>query len=180
MDLANSLTSSLLSQPPPCQLHSQMSPFPAPEIKSRKEARLQQNEHRPSLSNASVTSTPTFEQHHDLRKVSQQLYIPSGASLPTTIAPPQTMNHQPGKSRNTSETATRTASIGESGANMISLPGTDPILRIVSSNSVEQSRKTSRKFTPASPNVLDEEDEHHLSSARVRLTPFIEDADDSS
>jgi hypothetical protein len=180
MDLANSLTSSLLKQPPPYKVQNPASHFPAPEIKSRKEARVHHNELRPSTSDTVVTSAPPFEQPseqpHDLRKVSQQMYIPSGASLPTTIPPMQTTGHPPGKSRNTSETSERTASIGEFGA---STNNSEVALRAVSGNSVGKGDRRSRDFTPASSKKIDGEDEPRLASPRVRLTPFIEDADES-
>ena len=95
--------------------------------------------------------------------------------MPTLIAPKQTESHPPGKSRNVSEAAKRTASTGEFGANITNQSAIDNALRAVSGNSVDKGSKRLRNFTPASAKVIDEEDEPRRSSPRVRLTPFFED-----
>jgi hypothetical protein len=172
--LATSLTSSLLNQPAPSQVQHHGSHIPAPEIKSRKETRLQPDA-RPSPSDDSSTSIPPQEQHRDLRKVSHQMYMAPGASVPTVIAPQQIQNHQHPKSRNVSESVKRTASNGDFGANITNQPLADTALRAVSGNSMEKVSKRSRNFTPASAKVIDKEDEPRRPSPRVRLTPFLED-----
>ncbi|OAQ87697.1 NADH dehydrogenase (ubiquinone)-like protein [Purpureocillium lilacinum] len=77
-DLASSLTNSLLNQPMPMhfQLQGQASLEPAMEVKSRKENRNHARAHSPS-----DMSMASAQDHVDMRRVSQQLFIPAGGDV---------------------------------------------------------------------------------------------------
>src|SRR5689334_6702249 len=78
-DLATSLTNSLLNQPMPLQFqhHNQAS---STEVRSRKENRLHQPINVPLGSSA-----PPAPDHKEMRRVSQQMYMPSGSFVPTSL-----------------------------------------------------------------------------------------------
>ncbi|KND90082.1 hypothetical protein TOPH_05293 [Tolypocladium ophioglossoides CBS 100239] len=165
-DLANSLTNSLLNQPMP--VHMQQPNFHAPmgEIKSRKENRFQQ------LAGPSPSAIPTAltscQDHQEMRRVSQQMYMPSGASLPVCTVSSQA---------NSPEAVQRVSSMGgELSAGVNNLSTCDTPLSAASGNSVEKGTKRVRNFTPASARAIEEEDEPRRGSPRVRLTPFTERA----
>lgn len=151
-------------------VHMQQPNFHAPveEIKSRKENRFQQ------LAGPSPPAIPTAltsgQDHQEMRRVSQQMCMPSGASLPVCTVSSQV---------NSPEPVQRVSSLGrELSAGVSNLSTSDTPLSAASGNSVEKGTKRARQFTPASARVMDEEDEPRRGSPRVRLTPFTERAAD--
>ncbi|PHH93069.1 hypothetical protein CDD83_1354 [Cordyceps sp. RAO-2017] len=159
-DLASSLTNSLLNQPMP--LHFQQPNFqpPATEIRSRKENRRQQPG-GPSPPAPPTTQT-LVQDHHEMRRVSQQLYMPSGGSLPvgvgtSQIDSPQSQDRAPRVSSMCSESG---KAVTNDGGLAGGLGGT-----------AEKGTKRIRHCTPVSIRAIDEEDEPRRGSPRVRLTP---------
>ncbi|KAG5926474.1 hypothetical protein E4U42_003273 [Claviceps africana] len=158
-DFADSLTNSLLNQPMPMHFqHPASCPAPAADVKSRKENRGQVLHAMPPSATGHPATT-TYYEHQEMRRVSQQMIVPSGSSLPIGIV-------DAGKA-------------GLDGTNQIcaarkcATEGEDEktVTRAVSDKGV----KRNRNFTPASSRVIDEEDEPRRASPRVRLTPFVED-----
>lgn len=176
-DLANSLTNSLLNQPMPSLSHHHSSFYPhAPEVKSRKEVRLSQDA---NASQPAPASTAPGLENQDMRKVSQQMYIPSGASMPIGTVPMQS-NSPFGQSRKASEVSQRVFST-EFGPN--TNQSSADALRTISGNSAAQaaaqaaqgSAKRIRNFTPASAKVIDDEDEPQRASPQICMSPFAPD-----
>ncbi|CAM1511990.1 Fc.00g095030.m01.CDS01 [Cosmosporella sp. VM-42] len=169
-DLANCLTNSLLNQPMP--LHMQARPSTT-EVRSRKENRLHQPA-VPSPSAFSSTSTPAQEQK-ELRRVSQQMYIPSGGSMPIGVSQQQNMSP---KSFLSSELAQKTPSLRKLGVNLSNLAAQDTSSldgAMGSASSSDKGTKRGRNFTPGSTTAIEEDDEPLRGSPRVRLTPFAEE-----
>lgn len=164
MDLANSLTNSLLNQPMPIQVQAQGAPIPATEVRSRKENRLQHNDQ--PITTASISTHAT--DHAEMRKVSQQLYMPSVGSLPAGVAPQASPLTQ----------VTRVPSLGEFGANITNLSAADSIITSSGGSASDKGTKRVRNFTPASARVIDEEDEPQRASPRLRPSPFAETTTD--
>ena len=105
-----------------------------------------------------------------MRRVSQQMYMPSGASLPVCAMSSQVDSPEP---------VERVASLGgELSSGVSNLSTNDTPLSGSSGNSTGKGRKRSRQFTPASARVIDEEDEPRRGSPRARLTPFTQSATD--
>ncbi|KAG5976923.1 hypothetical protein E4U55_007157 [Claviceps digitariae] len=158
-DFADSLTNSLLNQPMPMHFqHPAPCHVPAADVKSRKENRGHVLHTMPPQATGHLASTNYYE-HQELRRVSQQMILPSGSSLPvgnvdTGKAGLDSTNHN---------CATRKCAT--EGGN----EGTTT--RVVS----DKGMKRGRNFTPVSSRVIDEEDEPRRASPRVRLTPFVED-----
>ncbi|KAF7561416.1 hypothetical protein G7046_g2725 [Stylonectria norvegica] len=167
-DLATSLTNSLLNQPIPLQLQAHNMRTLASEVRSRKENRFQkQSDILPSM--LSSTLTPQQE-HQDQRKVSQQMYPPSGSSVPVNVAQPLKKSPNDGY-----HSAQRTPSVGRFGANIANLAEQDATLDVPASLGIssEKGTKRVRNFTPRSTKVV-EEDEPRGGSPRMRLTPFTD------
>lgn len=166
-DLASSLTNSLLNQPLPVQVQGQGAHNPATEIRSRKENRSHQLADRPA-SATFATSKPSTE-HCEMRKVSQEVHLPSISSLPLSAvgsqvnSPPALANHEPSP----------VPSPGEFGANITNLSPADDTAAALGA-SMDKGTKRVRNFTPASSRAIDEEDEPRRASPRVRLSPFAE------
>ncbi|POR34960.1 Uncharacterized protein TPAR_04843 [Tolypocladium paradoxum] len=155
-DLGNSLTNSLLNQPMPVHMQQPNFHASAGEVKSRKENRFQQ-----------LAGPSPGQDHQEMRRVSQQMYMPPGASLPVCTV----------SQANSPEPVQRVASMGgELSAGVNHLSTSDTPLSAASGNSVEKGTKRIRNFTPASASAIDEEDEPRRGSPRVRLTPFTESA----
>ncbi|GAO19344.1 hypothetical protein UVI_02008740 [Ustilaginoidea virens] len=153
-DLATKLTHSLLNQSTPINMLQTNFTAPSLDVKSRKETR--------SLAHSAsscLTPTPSQQQpHQDMRRASQQMYVPCGSSIPLgnvgCDAPVQTAGSQD------------VCSTGKSGAETV-----DDGARMA----LDKGNKRTRNFTPASVRAIDEEDEPRRASPRVRLTSFAED-----
>ncbi|KAM4054298.1 NADH dehydrogenase (ubiquinone)-like protein [Hirsutella rhossiliensis] len=166
-DLAHSLTNSLLNQPMP--LHFQQPNFhaPASEVRSRKENRRQQP------AGPSPSAASTFGQdHQEMRRVSQQMYIPPGASVPVCTVNSQVNSPQdqdlPGPEQ--SQQGRSSDSEPGPGSNMVDVK--DAAVGGAGVITAEKGTKRIRNYTPASVRAIDEEDEPRRGSPRVRLTPF--------
>ncbi|KAI9158061.1 hypothetical protein HJFPF1_06048 [Paramyrothecium foliicola] len=176
-DLANTLTTSLLNHSMPVQLQNRAYPYhsavPAPEVRSRKENRLQQlGEPSPST----VTSTPTsIQDHHEMRKVSQQLYIPSGSTLSVSLSshessPQSVVGHGLGA-----------APIEDLGISTNSSSGPELALTPISGNSRDKGTKRARNATSTSVKILEDEDEPRRPSPSVRIAKLnAEDQEDDT
>ena len=171
-DLAHSLTRSLLSQPPPYKGHPQAGHLPAAEVKSRKEAQAQEPDDD-SPSTASSASTCARD-HCDVRKVSAQMRIMTGRSLPSGTAPSQVNSPQLMPARNGLETGQRTSSLGDFEDSLTVDASPEAVLRAVSGNS-EKGTKRTRSFTPMSAKAIDVEDEPRRTSPHIRLSAFIDE-----
>lgn len=170
-DLASSLTNSLLNQPMPPLLQNSSFHVPTSEIKSRKENRLHQTTgpSPPALSTKSISG----QDHADMRRVSQQMYIPSGASLPVCTVSSRAPSPQ---NQGCLEPAQRAPSrTGDSGMGVEHLSTVDASVNVAPTMMTEKGAKRIRNFTPASSRAIDEEDEPRRASPRVRLTPFADD-----
>ncbi|KAI8723081.1 hypothetical protein NCS52_00163100 [Fusarium sp. LHS14.1] len=170
-DLALSLTASLLSQPMPLQPHAPPTRTSTPEVRSRKENRKRHS--TCPIPSTLSTSTTVGLDHHDQRKVSQQLYIPSNGSIPLPLA--QSQARSPNSSH--PDLAKRSYSMGK----LVSAqsPSTQSSPREFPNNenkaSVEKGNKRSRNFVPGSSKPFEEdEDEHQRASPRIRLSPLSE------
>lgn len=159
-DFADSLTNSLLNQPMPIHFQQQAScHLPAADVKSRKENRGQVLHAMPPPTATGYPVSNNYYEHQEMRRVSQQMIVPSGSSLPVgTVdagkAGLDVTNQNDAARKCTTEGADETTTT-----------------RVVS----DKGMKRSRNFTPASSRVIDEEDEPRRASPKIRLTPFVED-----
>ncbi|KAJ6445217.1 NADH dehydrogenase (ubiquinone)-like protein [Purpureocillium lavendulum] len=165
-DLANSLANSLLNQPmslhfqPQCQA----SQDPAMEVKSRKEIHNNVRGHSPSdISMASI------QDHSDMRRVSQQMFVPSGGSLPVCMVSSQANSPQ---NRAFSD-AVRAVSQGGDFSG-VKLPANESTLGGTPATTLDRGVKRARTFSPTSARAIDKEDEARASSPSVRLTPYTD------
>ncbi|KAG6008129.1 hypothetical protein E4U43_000212 [Claviceps pusilla] len=164
-DFADSLTNSLLNQPMPMHFQQQAScHLPAADVKSRKENRGQVLHAMPPPTATGYPVSNNYYEHQEMRRVSQQMIVPSGSSLPVGTVdagkPGLDVTNQNGAARKcTTEGGDETRTT-----------------RVVS----DKGMKRSRNFTPASSRVIDEEDEPRRASPKIRLTPFVEDEVTSS
>ena len=170
-DLANSLTNSLLNQPLPMNRHHHAGQLPAMEVKSRKETRCQNQENLPPSTGSSSTSTCGNESHH-IRKVSQQMRTPTGASLPAGTFASKVNSPQLMESKKGLETGQRAASVDELRTDMTP----EAVLRIISGNSAKGPKRT-RNFTPVSAKIFDEGDDPRRDSPRTRIVLPTESAE---
>lgn len=170
-DFADMLTNSLLNQPIPIHLQRTASRVPCADVKSRKENRVQT--HAVPAVPASATGNPAavnYHEHQEMRRVSQQMIIPSGSSLPigNVDAQKEDLDRCDG-------TAQCSASMMSNKSNVIKMcsntEGGNETTRMMS----DKGMKRSRNFTPASSRVKDDEDEPRRASPRIRLTPLVED-----
>ncbi|WAO84898.1 Hypothetical protein NCS54_00212800 [Fusarium falciforme] len=170
-DLALSLTASLLSQPMPLQPHAPPTRTSTPEMWSRKENRKRHS--TCPIPSALSTSTTVGLDHHDQRKVSQQLYIPSNGSIPLPLAQSQARSpnspHPDLTRRSYSMSKFVSAQTSSTQSSPQKFPNTE------GKASVEKGNKRSRNFTPGSTKPFeDDEDEHQRASPRIRLSPLSE------
>ncbi|KAG5916273.1 hypothetical protein E4U61_003824 [Claviceps capensis] len=156
-DIADSLTNSLLNQPMPMNFQYTESHAPAAEVKSRKENRGQaRTKTKPATGHPAGTN---YYEHQDLRRVSQQLIIPSGSSLPIgTVDAGKT-----GIENSTQCCEARDCATNE---------GDETTIRMTSDKGAKRNRTT---FTPVSSRILDDEDEPRRASPRVRMASYAED-----
>lgn len=166
--LADSLTNSLLNQPLPLTAQHHAFHAPSAEVKSRKENRDHQHAgHSPSPA-AGISAAG--QEHQDIRRVSQQLYIPSGSSIPIGKADvkddnsPNVHDHTgPLKSFDNALQAAHASRKPSAETN-------DEETR----QNRERGMKRIRNFTPSSARAIDDEDEPRRLSPRVRLTSFLD------
>ncbi|KAI0424460.1 hypothetical protein F5Y09DRAFT_139426 [Xylaria sp. FL1042] len=161
-ELATSLTHSLLNQPHPLPVQGPNIAIPAPEIKSRKENRLN-NE-------ASMEGTTSLD-HIDMRKVSQSVYGQIGKTSRDTSS---TTNSPPSQSAFSGVFSHRSLSGPEFGNDLTNSgilfahgsnePITATDSRIGSGS--DKGIKRTRQFTPASAKAIDDEDEPRRISPR--------------
>lgn len=175
-DLAETLATSLLNQPPPANGSHHLAGYPpATEIKSRKENKAQgQGIISPSTRKGSFFRL----ENPATRKASQQTRVPTNTSLPPgTVASATNSPHffEPKKGF---ETATCDPSTSHVGANLMGESMPDNALRAVSGNS-DKGNKRIRNFTPASSKAIDETDEPSRRSPRIRLSLFEKTEDDN-
>lgn len=169
-DLAYSLTNSLLSQSMPLHFQQPGIQAPSSEVRSRKENRRQQPA-GPSLS-AAPPASALGPDHQEMRRVSQQMYMPPGASIPVCTVNSRDDSPQD-QDRPGPAPSQRGLSVGsepEAGSNGAATQ--DTAAGGVGGTSAEKGIKRIRHFTPASARAMDEEDEPRRGSPRVRLTPF--------
>ncbi|KAI3323476.1 hypothetical protein HD806DRAFT_544219 [Xylariaceae sp. AK1471] len=163
-ELATSLTHSLLNQPHPLPVQGSNIAIPAPEVKSRKE-------NRPN-NDVPIEGTTNLD-HINMRKVSQPVYNElSKASRDTS----STTNSPPSQSTFSGVFSQRSLSGPEFGNDLtnsgilFSHGTTDSSVAVesrIGSGSNKAIRRT-RQFTPASAKVIDDEDEPRRSSPRGR------------
>ncbi|TGJ87149.1 hypothetical protein E0Z10_g1630 [Xylaria hypoxylon] len=163
-ELATSLTHSLLNQPHPLPVQGSNIAIPAPEIKSRKENRLN-NEH-------SMEGTTSLD-HIEMRKVSQSLYGQLGKTSRDTSS---TSNSPPSQSNFSGIFSHRSLSGPEFGNDLTNSgilfthgntePNTATKSRIGSGS--DKGIKRTRQFTPASAKAIDDEDEPRRGSPKGR------------
>ncbi|GAP91511.1 putative NADH dehydrogenase -like protein [Rosellinia necatrix] len=162
VELATSLTHSLLNQPHPLPAQGSNIAIPAHEIKSRKENRLN-NE-------IAIEGTPTID-HIDMRKVPQSVYGQLGKTSRDTSC---TSNSPPSQSTFSGVFSRRSFSGPEFGNDLTNSgilfthgtiephPATES--RITSGS--DKGIKRTRQFTPASGKAIDDEDEPRRTSSR--------------
>ncbi|GAW14638.1 hypothetical protein ANO14919_040410 [Xylariales sp. No.14919] len=161
-ELATSLTHSLLNQPHPLPVQGSNIAIPAPEIKSRKENR-QNNE-------VLVEATTSLD-HIDMRKVSQSLYGQLGKTSRDTSS---TSNSPPSQSTFSGVFSHRSFSGPEFGHDLTNsgiLFDTEPNTTITEGRIISGSDKgikRTRQFTPASAKAIDDEDEPRRGSPKSR------------
>ncbi|RDA86305.1 hypothetical protein CP532_5663 [Ophiocordyceps camponoti-leonardi (nom. inval.)] len=174
-DLASSLTNSLLNQPMPVhfqhqQQQQQQSGFSAPaaEVKSRKENRLQQaTASSPGLLPAASVSV---QDHQEMRRVSQQMYLPSGASLPVYMAPPSAEVVPAQDFVEPSQGASLTS--GEQS----NVPAKEGLVANETDNVTEKGLNRLRHFTPLTARGVDEDkSEVRRGSPATSRTPITHD-----
>ncbi|RCI09046.1 hypothetical protein L249_5145 [Ophiocordyceps polyrhachis-furcata BCC 54312] len=175
-DLANSLTNSLLNQPMPVhfqqqqQQHEQKSGFsvPAIEVKSRKENRVQQaTAPSPSLL---PTASGSTQEHQEMRRVSQQMYLPSGASLPVCMVPPSAETVPAQDCVDSSQGASLT------GGEQTNTPANEGLLANETDNITEKGLNRLRNFTPLTARGVDEDkSELRRGSPATSRTPITHD-----
>ncbi|KAI1125923.1 hypothetical protein F5Y10DRAFT_245923 [Nemania abortiva] len=163
-ELATSLTHSLLNQPHPLPVQGSSIAMPAPEIKSRKENRLN-NE-------AFIEGTANLD-HIDMRKVSQSVY---GHLDKTSRGTSSTSNSPPSQSAFSGVFSHRSFSGPEFGHDLTNSsilfthgnaePNAATDIRIGSGS--DNGIKRTRQFTPASAKAIDDEDEPRRNSPRGR------------
>lgn len=168
-DLANSLTSSLLNQPLPVRVNHHPGHPPAMGVKSRKETRCH-SQAEPSPSVLSSTSTRGYGAH-DIRNISQQMRVPTGASIPVGGILSQVHNPNLKGPRRGFEPDQRANSMDETRTDETRESTPERSLRIISGN-YDKGTKRTPNFTPASAKVVDKEDEPRRASPRLRLSPF--------
>ncbi|KAF2964610.1 hypothetical protein GQX73_g8966 [Xylaria multiplex] len=163
-ELATSLTHSLLNQPHPLPVQGSNIAIPAPEIKSRKENRL---------NNEVLVEGTTSLDHIDMRKVSQSLYGQLGKTSRDTST---TSNSPPSQSTFSGAFSHRSLSGPEFG-NDLTNSGILFTHGNTELNTATESRigsgsdkgiKRTRQFTPASAKAIDDEDEPRRGSPRGR------------
>ncbi|UPK91852.1 hypothetical protein LCI18_002787 [Fusarium solani-melongenae] len=155
----------------PLQPHAPPTRTSTPEMRSRKENRKR---HSTCLIPSALSASTTVGlDHHDQRKVSQQLYIPSNGSIPLPLAQSQARSpNSPHpdltrRSHSMSKFASAQASSVQSSPQ--EFPNTE------GKALVEKGNKRSRNFTPGSTKPFeDDEDEHQRASPRIRLSPLSE------
>ncbi|KJZ80068.1 hypothetical protein HIM_00782 [Hirsutella minnesotensis 3608] len=164
-DLANSLTNALLNQPMPLHFQQPAHNTPASEIKSRKENRRQQA-HRasPSVLPPALSLGP---EHQEMRRVSQQMYIPAGATMPVCLTGSQMKSPQNQDYREESN-GIGICVIGANTSISEAIPGGSA----VTGAGLEKGTKRLRNFTPVSARAFDEEDGPRRCSPSVHFTPF--------
>ncbi|KAI1307724.1 hypothetical protein F5Y03DRAFT_383645 [Xylaria venustula] len=170
-ELATSLTQSLLNQPHPLPIQGSNIAIPAPEIKSRKENRLNNN-------NEPAMDIPVDLDHIDMRKVSQSVYGQLGKTSRDTSS---ITNSPPSQSTYSVAFSHRSISGPEFGNDLTnsgilftheSNESTTTTESRIASGS-DKGVKRTRQFTPASAKAIDDEDEPRRSSPRGR-NAFVE------
>ncbi|KAI0898577.1 hypothetical protein F4806DRAFT_494237 [Annulohypoxylon nitens] len=165
-ELATSLTHSLLNQPHPLPVQNESIAPPAPEVKSRKENRLQ---HSP-------TEDPQVISHVDMRKVSQSSFnnlCKDSQDASATNSPPSQSTFSGVFSRQSTSGGdfcndlTNVANIFTQ-SNMDSHTVHDANPDICSMRS-DKGIKRTRHFTPGSGRVIDEDVELLANSPRVHV-----------
>ncbi|KAI8628010.1 hypothetical protein F5Y19DRAFT_486329 [Xylariaceae sp. FL1651] len=160
-EFATSLTHSLLNQPHPLPVQGSSIAFPASEIKSRKENRL----------NDVPAKDTAHSDHIDIRKLSQSVFNQQGkASRDTSI----TSNTTPSQSTFSGVFSHRSHSGPEFGNDLTNsgnmfTHGNDDSKATADSRTgsgADKSIKRTRQFTPASVKAIDDEDEPRRSSPR--------------
>lgn len=167
-DFADKLTNSLLNQPMPIHGRRGASKVPCADVKSRKENRGQT--HAVPASAAGNPAAVDYHEHQEMRRVSQQMVIPSGSSLPVGNVDAQKADLD--RCDGTAQCSAPMMSNKSNVIKMCSTEGGNETTRIMS----DKGMKRSRNFTPASSRVKDDdEDEPRRASPRIRLTPVAED-----
>ncbi|KAI0468772.1 hypothetical protein F4859DRAFT_490268 [Xylaria cf. heliscus] len=159
-ELATSLTHSLLNQPHPLPVHGPSMGMPAPEIKSRKENRLNHE--------GSVEGTTNLD-HIDMRKVSQSVYGQVGKTsrdTSTSNSPPSFSGAFSNRSFSGPEFGNNLTNSGILFTQGNPEPNTATESRIGSGS--DKGIKRTRQFTPASAKAIDDEDEPRRNSPRGR------------
>ena len=141
------------------------------EVRSRKENR----QHQPVDVPAPVPPVLPVPDHKDMRRVSQQMYMPSGSGVPISLAQQQTKSPK----ILGSETNVRTPSGGPFGGDITNMAAQDSSsldVTVGSAPSSDKGSKRVRHFTPSSVRALEDENDPLRGSPRIRLTPFAEDS----
>lgn len=164
-EFATSLTHSLLNQPHPLAVQGGSIGQPAPEVKSRKENRLNQNSPSDNLSS---------NDHSEMRKVSQTSFSNLGKETRETSA----NNSPPSQSAFSGVFSHRSTSAGDFGNDLTNVfthssmdsHGIDDASsdgRIM--NGSEKGIKRTRHFTPGSGRVVGDDCETLIKSPRVQV-----------
>ncbi|KAF4509293.1 hypothetical protein G6O67_005562 [Ophiocordyceps sinensis] len=168
-DLASSLTNSLLNQSIPLYFQQPNFHAPATEVKSRKENRRQQPA-RPSPSALSAASTLGHD-HQEMRRVSQHMYLPPGASVPVCTVNTQVNSPRDHDCANPESSQQGPFVGGETGASGNKLAAQDLAAGDADGTTAEKGTKRVRNYTPMSVKTIDDEDDEPRRP-RERLTPF--------
>lgn len=165
--LADSLTNSLLNQPLPLTTQHLAFHAPSVEVKSRKENRGHQHAGHSPASAAGVAAAS--QEHQDIRRVSQQLYMPSESSI--SIGKANVKDHSP--TLHYYNGSPKSFGNALQARHAMRDPSAETNDEETKQNR-EKGMKRIRNFTPASARVIDDEDEPRRLSPRARLTSFLD------
>ncbi|PHH72852.1 hypothetical protein CDD82_5777 [Ophiocordyceps australis] len=177
-DLATSLTNSLLNQPMP--LHFPQSSFHelVPVVRSRKEKRSQLPDAQ--LPAASIAG----QEQQEMRRVSQQMYIPSGGSMPVcNVAMQKDSPQAPDNGGVGTQAGTKGAVLACGEANseqdFFCKDGiTAQPLNSPCGIMTERGNKRLRNLTPGSSRGLDDDDEPRRASSRATCSPLVTETEE--
>ncbi|KAF4984125.1 hypothetical protein FZEAL_618 [Fusarium zealandicum] len=174
-DFALSLTASLLNQPVPFQLQAPPTRTSTPEVRSRKENRKRHT--TCPIPSSLSTGTTVGLGHQDQRKVSQQMYIPSGGGVPVPLVPRQTQSPQKLTHPELDQSTPYMGKFARSFSNISAQSSPRELANLDVNTVADKGTKRARHFTPGSAKTLeDDEVGHRRASPRIRLSPFAQDS----
>ncbi|KFA53751.1 hypothetical protein S40293_01699 [Stachybotrys chartarum IBT 40293] len=169
LDLANSLTESLLNQPLPNRLPQQTVHGLTGEVKSRKENRLQQL--ADPLPSALSSTSPIDQESHHMRKVSQQMFMAPDVECPIEYLK-STLPQKPTEQGCNSTPSEERVVSGTSAQN------NDSPVTAISGVSTEKALKRPRGYPSASVRAVDDKDQP--GKVKPAAAPSLADVTDES